>query len=85
MMLILIIFIISSIIYKRKSLPVKLFVEAQKIEIEGRYEEAVISYASVLEKVKKTRFHRRLKDKIIDKVKVLNTAIAYKNNLRFTR
>jgi len=75
----------SSFLAKKKNLPVKLFMEAQKNENDGHFEEAVITYESALDEVKKFRFHGNLKNKIIGKLKVLNTAIAYKNNLRFVR
>lgn len=77
--------VISSILVKKKNLPVMLFIEAQKNENDGRFEEAVVTYESALDEVKKFRFHGSLKNKIISKLKVLKTAIAYKNNLRFVR
>ena len=85
MMAAIIIPIASSIILKRKSLPVRLFIEAQKNENDGHFEEAVVSYESALNEAKKVRFHRSLKNRITDKLKVLNTAIDYRNNIRFTR
>ena len=85
MIVIVTILVISSIFAKKKNLPVKLFMEAQKNENDGRFEEAVVTYESALDEVKKSRFHGNLKNKIISKLQVLNTAIAYKNNLRFVR
>ena len=49
--------------------------EAQKNENDGHFEEAVITYESALDEVKKFRFHGNLKNKIIGKLKVLNTAM----------
>ena len=77
--------LIGSILAKKKNLPVELFMEAQKNENNGHFEEAVVTYESALDEVKKFRFHGSLKNKIISKLKVLNTAIAYKNNLHFVR
>lgn len=85
MITLIIILITSATLFKRRNLPIELFIEAQKIENDGRFEEAVISYGSALDEVKKIRFQRGLKNKIIEKLKVLNTTIEYKNNLRFTR
>jgi hypothetical protein len=85
MILAMIIIIISSIIYQKKDLPVKLFIEAQKNENDGHFEEAVISYESALQEAKKIRFQRSLESRIIDKLKVLHTAIEYRNNFRFAR
>lgn len=85
MIVIITILVISSILVKKKSLPVKLFIEAQKNENDGQFEEAVVTYESALDEVKKVRFHGSLKNRIINKLKVLHTAIEYKNNLHFTR
>ena len=85
MIVIVIILVISSIFAKKKTLPVKLFMEAQKNENDGHFEEAVVTYESALDEAKKSRFHGNLKNKIIYKLQVLNTAIEYKNNLRFVR
>ena len=80
-----IILIISSVLVKKKSLPVKLFIAAQRNETDGYFEEAIITYESALDEAKKVRFHSSLKNRIADKLKVLNTTIEYRNNLRFTR
>ena len=77
--------VINSILVKKKNLPVMLFIEAQKNENDGRFEEAVVTYESALDEMKKFKFHGNLKNKIISKLKVLKTAIAYKNNLGFVR
>ena len=85
MIVVIITLIISSVLFKRKSLPVKLFIEAQKNENDGHFEEAILSYETALDEAKKVRFHSSLKNKIADKLKVLHTTIEYRNNLRFTR
>ena len=85
MIVIITILVISSILVKKKDLPVRLFIEAQKTENDGHFEEAVITYESALDEVNKLRFHSSLKNKIIDKLKVLHTTIEYKNNFHFVR
>ena len=85
MIVIITILVISSILVKKNNLPVRLFIEAQKTENDGHLEEAMITYASALDEVRKFRFHGNLKNKIIDKLKVLNTAIEYRNNFHFGR
>ncbi len=85
MIVIIITLVITSMLVKKKSLPVRLFIEAQKHENEGHFEEAVFTYESALGEARKFRFHGSLKNKIIDKIKVLHTAIEYKNNLQFVR
>jgi hypothetical protein len=85
MIVIITILVISSILVRKNNLPVRLFIEAQKNENDGYFEEALITYESALDEVKKLRFHGNLKNKIIDKLKVLHTAIEYKNNFHFVR
>ena len=77
--------VIYSFILRRNSISVELFVEALKNENEGYFEAAVISYEAALNQFKKTRFHNSFKDKIIQKLKLLHSLIAYQNNLRFIR
>ena len=85
MILLLISYLISSIFFQKKNLPVKLFVEGLKDENSGHFEEAIMKYENALNEVKKNKFHGTLKNKIIEKMKVLQTIIEYKNSLRFTR
>jgi hypothetical protein len=85
MISVIIILIVGSILTKKQTLPVRLFIEAQKNENDGDFEQAVITYESALEEISKFRFHGSLKNRIIDKIKVLHTSIEYKNNLQFIR
>lgn len=85
MIAIITILLINSILAKKKSLPVRLFIEAQKNENDGLFEEAILAYGSALEEARKIRFHGSLKNKIIEKLKVLQTTIEYKNNFQFVR
>ena len=85
MLLTLIIFLIRSFILRRKNIPVQLFNQAIMNENNGSFEAALVTYESALTEVKKIRFHSNLKNKIIDKIKVLHTIIDYKNNFRFVR
>ena len=77
--------IISSLFLKRKNLPVEFFVEGLKYENNGHFDEAIINYENALSEAKKNRFHGDLKNKIIQKLKVLHTIIEYKKNIRFIR
>jgi hypothetical protein len=72
-------------VLKKKNVPVRLFAEALKNENSGHFAEALITYQNALDEVEKIRFHGNLKSKIVGKVKVLNTVIAYTHNNRFTR
>jgi hypothetical protein len=85
MLLLLITFLISSIVLQGKNKPVELFVEGLKNENSGYFEEAIINYEIALKEVKNNRFYSDLKNKLVEKLKVLHTIIEYKNNLRFTR
>ena len=73
------------LILKKINVSDRLFAEALKIENCGHFEEAVITYQTALDEVKKIRFHSSLEHKIAGKLKVLNTVIAYTNNARFSR
>lgn len=77
--------LIRSFILRRKNIPVQLFNEALKNENSGYFEEAVITYETALNEIKKIRFHGTLKNKIIDKIKVLRTILEYNNNHRFIK
>ena len=77
--------IISSFFLKKKDLPVELFVEGLKYENDGHFNEAIINYENALGEVKKGRIHRDLKNRIIQKLKVLYTIIEYKKNIQFIR
>ena len=85
MIVIITIAVLSSILVNKKTLPLRLFIEAQKNENDGRFEEAVITYESALDEVRKFRFHGSLKNKIIEKLKVLHTTIEYQNSFQFIR
>ena len=85
MLLSLIIFLLRYFLLRKRDIPVELFVEALRNENSGQFEEAVITYENALDAVKKSRVHSYLKNKIIEKLKVLHTIIEYKNSLHFIR
>lgn len=65
----------------KKKIPDALFAEALRNENSGDFETAVITYKKALNEVNKIRFHTQFKNKIIEKLKVLHTAIEYKKGL----
>jgi hypothetical protein len=77
--------IIRSLAFRRKNIPVQLFVKALHNENNGNFEEALAAYESALNEVKKIRFHSSLKHKITDKIKLLHTLIEHKNSFRIVR
>jgi NurA-like 5'-3' nuclease len=77
--------LIRFLIGRKKDISVDFFVIALRNENNGYFEEAVASYEKALTEATKSRFHTILKNKIIEKLKVLHTVIEYKNNLRFVR
>ena len=85
MITILIASIVSSLFLKKKNVQVELFVEGLKNENNGDFDEAIISYENALSQVNKDRYHRDLKTKIIQKIKVLHTILEYRKNTQFTR
>jgi hypothetical protein len=82
LVLLIIFLVIRTIVLRKKNLSVELFTRALKNENSGHYEEAVVTYKSALNEVKKTRFHNSLENKIIEKIKLLHTLIAYNNSNR---
>ena len=78
--LLLIIIISRSFILRKKNIPYNLFTEARRLENNGQFEEALLTYETALNAVNKIRFHGGLKFKIIEKLKILHTMIAYQNN-----
>ena len=87
MLIMLIFFFIRSLILRKKSLPVTLYVEALRNENSGHFEEAIVTYENALVEAKKEKFQYggSLKNKITEKLKVLHTIIEYKNSLHFVR
>lgn len=86
MFITLIILLIRSLFLRKKSTPVKLYVEALRNENSGHFEKALVTYENAMKEVKKERFQdSSLRNKISDKLKVMHTLIEYKNSLHFTR
>ncbi|MCS3797344.1 hypothetical protein GGD38_002703 [Chitinophagaceae bacterium OAS944] len=77
--------VIRSWVLRRKNIPVELFVKALQNENSGNFEQALISYESALNEVNKIRFHGHLRNKIIEKIKLLHTLIDYKNSFHIIR
>lgn len=70
----------------KKNIPAALYVEALRNENSGKLEAAVINYENALLEVKKVKFpDTRLRNKIVDRLKVLHTIIEYNNSFHFTR
>ena len=81
----LIILSIRFFVLRRKNIAVELYVEALRNENSGHLEGAVITYETALNEVKKIRFHSILKNKIIEKLKLLHSIIEYNNNFHFIK
>ena len=72
-------------VYRKKSLAMLLFIAAIKAENQGNYQEASDAYENALCEVKKSRFDRYLKIKILEKLKLLQTLKTYKKDQVFVR
>lgn len=83
--LLIIFLVIRSLVLRKKNISVELFNEALRNENNGHFEQAVVTYENALNEVKKIRFHGTLKNKIVEKLKVLHTLIEYNNGIRFIR
>jgi hypothetical protein len=83
-MLPLIIILIRRVVPRKRNMPDELFFEGLRNENSGDYEAALVAYENALAEVKKNRFYSSsMKNKIVEKLKVLNTVIDYKNNSQF--
>jgi hypothetical protein len=83
-MLLLLFLMLRSYFLRKKNLPGQLFAEALRNENSGQYEQAVVTYTNALQEVQKARFRdSHLKNKILEKLKVLNTAIEYQKNFQY--
>ncbi|HSU28685.1 MAG TPA: hypothetical protein VLJ68_09910 [Chitinophagaceae bacterium] len=72
-------------ILRKKTVPVKLFFEALRNENSGEFEVAVSLYNEALSEAKRLRGHNDLEYKIIEKLKLLNTVIAYQKGFDFQK
>lgn len=70
---------------RKQHLAVKLFVEALGYENNSDFEAAALAYAKALQEVRKIRFHHHLESKIADKLKMMQTLIAYNDSFLFRR
>jgi hypothetical protein len=79
-----IIIMVRWFVLRNKNVPYVLYTDGLRKENGGDYEAALIAYENALIEVKKNRFSgNTMKNKIMDKLKVLNTVISYKNNSQF--
>jgi len=81
----LLILLIRFFILRKKNISVELYIEALRNENNGHFETAVVTYETALNEVNKIRFHGTLKNKIIQKIKLLHTVVDYNNNVHFIR
>jgi len=77
--------LIRYFILRKKSSAMLLFIRAIKSENNGNYREAVIAYENALFEVRKSKFHGYLKNKIVEKLRLMQTIETYKNDLDFIR
>jgi hypothetical protein len=79
-------FPILHLFQKNKYLPWDLYVKALKSENSGHFENAYASYKSALGEINKSRFQNvDLKKRTMEKLKVLETIINYKNSFYAVR
>lgn len=70
---------------KEKNLSDELFAEALRSENDGHFEEAVIIYQTALDESVKANSNKVLKNKIIEKIKLLHTVIEYNKSANFSK
>ena len=73
-------FFIRRLILRKRSVPGELFAEGLRNENSGYFETALVNYKRALDEVNRTLFRgSHFKTTIIEKLKVLQTVIQYKN------
>jgi len=77
--------LVRYLLLRRTSLSTQLFIKGVRAENSGLYAEAATSYENALREMKKNWFHRSLKIKIREKLKVLHTINIYKKDQDFIR
>ena len=83
MLLMLILVFIRHYFLRKNSIPVQLFAKGLENENSGYYREAVASYETALNEVKKKKYHNnQLESRIVAKLKVLRTMIDYENSFQ---
>src|SRR4030095_5922034 len=75
-----VLFLIRYFSSREKNIPVQLYFDALKDENSGNFEAAKITYENTLIRGKKIKYNNTLKNKIVEKLKLLHTVIAYNTN-----
>lgn len=75
--LIILLFILKTVIQKKRPSSFSLYVKALKDENSGNLEEALVSYRIAYEEAAKTRFQEDMKQRILKKMKVLHSMKGY--------
>lgn len=83
--LLLAIIIVRCFPLRKKNIASRLFAEALRKENIGNFEAAAIAYENALNEVRKIRFHNSLKNKTIEKLKLMHTIIQYEKDIHFVR
>ena len=76
------VFLIRFFLIKRKRILIQLFTDALQNENNRHFEAAIINYESVLNEVKRKKFYGVLKNKVIEKIKLLHIIMEYKSNIQ---
>jgi hypothetical protein len=80
-----IIVLIYSFATWKKGIPTERFIRAMKDENNGDFEEAIAGYEIALYEFDKIKSHNSMRNKIIEKLKVLHSVIDYQNSIHFRR
>ena len=74
----------KTIIQKNRQSSVSLYVKALKDENSGNLEGALAKYKSAYEEAAKTRFQENMKERILNKMKVLHSMKGYNKQFQLT-
>jgi hypothetical protein len=68
------------LLHRKKQDYTALYAEGVKNENNGFYKAALENYSTVLVEIKKQRFNDKMQEQLIDKIKVLRSAIEYESH-----
>lgn len=77
-------YIVRTVIQKKRQTSFSLYVKALKDENSGNLDAALANYKSAYDEATKTRFQENMKERILNKMKVLHSMKGYNKQFQLT-
>jgi hypothetical protein len=78
--LLILVFSVALLFRRKKYTYAELYAEGVKNENDGYFKAALENYNNALAEVEKYKFHEKMKQQLIEKIKVLKSAIEYESH-----